>query len=105
MFECLRERFNSANARDQLICGLCFSTAMGAAIAPPPSLTESSSPTPMEPPAKMATPQGGGGSLAGLGIAAKIMAKYGYKVNTLLIIYMNSNSIEGLILNNTLMFA
>jgi hypothetical protein len=63
----------------KLIGGLCFSTASGAAIAPPPSLTETSSPAPMEPPPKMAAPQGGG-SLAGLGIAAKIMAKYGYKV-------------------------
>jgi hypothetical protein len=29
----------------------------------------------------MSAPAQGGGSLAGLGIAAKIMAKYGYKVS------------------------
>lgn len=75
--------------RDQLMCRLCFSTATGAAIAPPPSLTENTA-TPSEPPAKVAAVSlgpgaVGGGSLAGLGIAAKIMAKYGYKVKYLLI--------------------
>ena len=51
----------------------------GAAIAPPPSLTETSEPTseqdnddiPVKP----------GNAPRGLGVAAKIMAKYGYKVS------------------------
>ena len=51
------------------------SLGSGAAIAPPPSLTAPSSNSP--PPSALVgkTPQA-----KGLGIAAKIMAKYGYKV-------------------------
>ena len=59
---------------------LCTAGA-GAAIAPPPSLTESS-----EPPSGQDNDEGSGNksrnASRGLDVAAKIMAKYGYKVSS-----------------------
>lgn len=51
----------------------------GAAIAPPPSLTETSEPTSEQD--NDDTPIKPGNAPRGLGVAAKIMAKYGYKVS------------------------
>jgi len=55
---------------------LCTAGA-GAAIAPPPSLTETSEPTSEQD--NDDTPIKPGNAPRGLGVAAKIMAKYGYK--------------------------
>ena len=51
----------------------------GAAIAPPPSLTETSEPTSEQD--NDDAPNKSGNAPRGLGVAAKIMAKYGYKVS------------------------
>ena len=51
----------------------------GAAIAPPPSLTETSEPTSGQDNSE--TSGKPGNAARGLGVAAKIMAKYGYKVS------------------------
>lgn len=51
----------------------------GAAIAPPPSLTETSEPTSGQD--NDEAPGKSGNAARGLGVAAKIMAKYGYKVS------------------------
>ena len=59
---------------------LCTAGA-GAAIAPPPSLTETSDPSSGQDNDEPTSNKTGNAS-RGLGVAAKIMAKYGYKVST-----------------------
>ena len=59
---------------------LCTAGA-GAAIAPPPSLTETSDPSSGQDNDEPTSNKTGNAS-RGLGVAAKIMAKYGYKVRT-----------------------
>ena len=51
----------------------------GAAIAPPPSLTASSESPPPAPASAGPLPSAGMAAGKGLGFAAKLMAKYGYK--------------------------
>ena len=96
LLSCVKEQYNSVshaykratklNLSLWAFCVVCPSTATGgAAIAPPPSLTESSTPTPPPPPPQHQQQDGesessGQATKGGLGIAAKIMAKYGYKV-------------------------
>ena len=58
---------------------LCTAGA-GAAIAPPPSLTESSDPSSGQD-NEEASSKKAANKAKGLGVAAKIMAKYGYKVS------------------------
>ncbi|CAB4055571.1 RBM17 [Lepeophtheirus salmonis] len=71
------ERRGSRRRRERRSNTGSSSAGGGAAIAPPPSLTETSNPSEFVPPGGSMTDKGGG--MAGLDVAAKIMAKYGYK--------------------------